>query len=85
MKIEQKDGYTLIDKRGNEPCRACGIAHDDFSTLYGRATMGCVTALNARVAELEVGLRRIRDLAKFGSATADRNIVAECDKLLISP
>lgn len=46
MKIEQKEGYTVIDRRGYvEPCRVCLCPTECHSTQYGKPTMKCIEYL----------------------------------------
>lgn len=52
MKIEQKNGYTIIDRRGPEPCRVCG-ASDAHSLSYGQPTMACILYLRQQVSDLK--------------------------------
>lgn len=51
--IEQREGYTFIDRRVPEPCRVC-LSPDGHSAHYGKPTMECIQYLRSRIAEFEV-------------------------------
>lgn len=53
MQIEHKEGYTIIDRRGGEPCRVCACPDECHSENYGEPTMACILWLRSKIEELE--------------------------------
>lgn len=51
MNIEQRNGYTIIDRRGGEPCRVC-CSQDCHSREYNKPTMECIKYLRGEIARL---------------------------------
>lgn len=62
----QKEGYSIIDRRGTEPCRVCTCPNACHSQEYGKPTMDCIMYLRHRVGELEGELQAFRILDAAG-------------------
>lgn len=56
MHVEQKEGYTIIDRRsssgGGDPCRVC-CGSDCHTQEYNKPTMDCIRYLRSEVSRLE--------------------------------
>lgn len=64
MEVKQHEGFTVIDRRGGEPCRCCGMKHPDAITSYGsRPHANCITALRQHIQEVEAERLMLAKLA----------------------
>ena len=55
MKIEEKNGYTIIDRRGGEPCRVC-CSSECHTQNYGEPTIQCVEHFRREISSLKIAI-----------------------------
>lgn len=90
VKIEHKEGYTLIDRREPEPCRVCLCPTECHSTQYGEPTMKCIQYLREARESAEKELSAVADMLddiffdpKFRPVDSDGNEIKGDDYYLV--
>lgn len=84
MKIEQHDGYTVIDRRW-QPCRTCGCPDRCHTQSYVDPTMECIRYLRQRQVNFDSVTEFLINRKDRIAFTENDNIFELDNIILISP